>query len=46
MSGLIAYPGPDPIMPLLQESGERMTTSAGTSARRSLKPKQNIAAQT
>lgn len=23
MSGLIAYPGPDPIMPLLQESGEQ-----------------------
>ena len=46
MSGLIAYPGPDPIMPLVQESGERMTTSAGTSAPRSLKPKQNIEAQT
>jgi mannose-6-phosphate isomerase len=31
MSGLIAYPGPNPIMSLLQESGEQMTKSAGTS---------------
>jgi mannose-6-phosphate isomerase len=28
MSGLIAYPGPDPVISLLQESGERMTKSA------------------
>ena len=32
MSGLIAYPGPDPMMSLLQESGEQMIKSAGTSA--------------
>src|SRR6267154_2739059 len=38
MSGMMAYPGPDPIMPLLQESGEQMTKSAGTSAVRSPKP--------
>jgi mannose-6-phosphate isomerase len=32
MSGLIAYPGPDPIISLLQESGERMTESPDKSA--------------
>ncbi|WP_291863365.1 class I mannose-6-phosphate isomerase [Bradyrhizobium sp.] len=31
MSGLIAYPGPDPIMTLLTESGEPMAPSAGAS---------------
>lgn len=46
MSGLIAYPGPDPTMPLLQESGEQMTKSAGTSALRSPKPKEIVEAQT
>jgi mannose-6-phosphate isomerase len=46
MSGLIAYPGPDPAMPLLQESGEQMTKSAGTSALRSPKPKEIVEAQT
>jgi mannose-6-phosphate isomerase len=46
MSGLIAYPGPDPIMPLLQESGESMTESADTSAVSSLKRNEIIKAQT
>ncbi len=46
MSGLIAYPGPDPIMPLLQESGEQMTKSASTSAPRSPKPEEIVEAQT
>jgi mannose-6-phosphate isomerase len=40
MSGLIAYPGPGPVIPLLQDSGERMIKSAGASAVRS--PKSNI----
>jgi mannose-6-phosphate isomerase len=30
ISGLIAYPGPDPVISLLQDSGERMTEPAGT----------------
>jgi mannose-6-phosphate isomerase len=30
MSGLVAYPGPDPVISLLQDSGEQMTESAGT----------------
>jgi mannose-6-phosphate isomerase len=34
MSGLIAYPGPDPVMSLLRGSGEQMTESAGTPAQR------------
>jgi mannose-6-phosphate isomerase len=46
MSGLIAYPGPDPVMSLLQESGERMTKSAGTSAARSPKSTEIVEAQT
>src|SRR5882762_5633150 len=32
VSCLIAYPGPDPTLPLLQESGEQTTKYAGTSA--------------
>jgi mannose-6-phosphate isomerase len=32
MSGLIAYPGPDPVMSLLRGSGEQMPKSADTSA--------------
>jgi mannose-6-phosphate isomerase len=40
MSGLIAYPGPDAVIPLLQESTER------TSAVRSPKPKEIVEAQT
>jgi mannose-6-phosphate isomerase len=46
MSGMMAYPGPDPIMPLLQESGEQMTQSAGTSAVRSPKPEEIVEGQT
>lgn len=47
MSALIAYPGPDPIMPLLQESGEQMTSSADTPALLSSpKPEQIVEAQT
>jgi len=45
MSGLIAYPGPNPTMALLQESGEQMTNSAGTSAVRPPKSKEIIEAQ-
>lgn len=44
MSGLVAYPGPDPTMSLLEESGEQMTKSAGTSAAGA--PKQIVEAQT
>jgi mannose-6-phosphate isomerase len=32
IGGLIAYPGPDPIISLLQEAGEQMTKSVGPSA--------------
>jgi mannose-6-phosphate isomerase len=46
MSGLIAYPGPDPVVGLLQESGEQLTKSAVTSALRSPKPEEIIEAQT
>ncbi|MEH2567879.1 class I mannose-6-phosphate isomerase [Bradyrhizobium sp. AZCC 2289] len=35
MRALVAYPGPDHVVSLLQESGVRMTTSAGTPAVRS-----------
>ncbi|MEA2912051.1 MAG: mannose-6-phosphate isomerase [Bradyrhizobium sp.] len=45
MRCLIAYPGPDPTMPLLQESGAQMTDSAGSSVLRSPKPKETIEAQ-
>jgi mannose-6-phosphate isomerase len=31
MNGLVAYRGPDPVISLLQDSGERMTKSAGAS---------------
>lgn len=31
MSGLVAYRGPDPVISLLQDHGERMTKSAGAS---------------
>jgi mannose-6-phosphate isomerase len=37
MSALIAYPGPDPVVSLLQDSGERMTKSAGAATLRSPK---------
>jgi mannose-6-phosphate isomerase len=46
MSCLVAYPGPDPIMQLRQEAGERTIASAGTPALRAPKPKQIIEAQT
>jgi mannose-6-phosphate isomerase len=46
MSGLIAYPGPDPIISLLQASGERMTKSADTFAPRSPKSNSTIEVQT
>jgi mannose-6-phosphate isomerase len=43
ISALIAYPGPDPIISLLQDAGERMTKPAATSAVRS--PKSNEIAE-
>jgi mannose-6-phosphate isomerase len=46
ISGLIAYPGPDPIISLLQDSGAQMTKSAGTSAMRSPKSTAIVEAQT
>lgn len=46
MSGLIAYPGPDPTMSLLAESGEQITTSVGTSIIGSPKPEENAEVQT
>jgi mannose-6-phosphate isomerase len=46
MSGLIAYPGPDPVMTLLRGSGEQMTKSAGTSAQRLPKSNEIAEAQT
>jgi mannose-6-phosphate isomerase len=46
MSGLIAYPGPHPTLPLLQESGGQMTKSTDKSALRSPKPKGIIEVQT
>ena len=46
MSGLIAYPGPDPAMPLLEQTGEQMTKSVGTSTVRSPKPKEIVEVQT
>jgi mannose-6-phosphate isomerase len=46
MSCLIAYQGPNPTMSLLQESGEQMTKSTGTSAVRSIRSKEIIEVQT
>ena len=46
MSGLVAYPGPDPAMPLLEETGEHMTKSAGASAAREPKPNEIVEART
>jgi len=43
MSALLAYPGPDPVVALLEESGEHMTKSAGAS--RSSKPKEIVGEQ-
>jgi mannose-6-phosphate isomerase len=42
-SCLIAYPGPDPTLPLLRDSGEQTTKSAGTST--SPSPKSNEIAE-
>jgi mannose-6-phosphate isomerase len=46
MSGLVAYPGPDPTMSLLEETGEHMTKSAGASAAREPKSKEIVEART
>jgi mannose-6-phosphate isomerase len=46
ISGLIAYPGPDPIISLLQEAGEQMTKSVAPFAVRSPKPTEIVEAQT
>jgi mannose-6-phosphate isomerase len=46
MSALLAYPGPDPVVALLEESGEHMTKSAGTPAAHSSKPEEIVGVQT
>ena len=46
MSCLVAYPGPDPTMPLLQESGVQTSKSAGTFASPSPKSNKIAEAQT
>ena len=46
MSSLIAYPGPNPVISLLQDSGARMKKSAGTSAVRLPKSNEIVEAQT
>jgi mannose-6-phosphate isomerase len=46
LCGLIAYPGPDPVMSLLRRSGEQMTKSAGTPAQRTPKSNEIVEAQT
>jgi mannose-6-phosphate isomerase len=46
MSGLIAYPGPDPIISLLQEGGEQMTKSVGPAGARLPKSNEIVEAQT
>jgi mannose-6-phosphate isomerase len=46
MSALLAYPGPDPVVALLEDSGEHMTKSACTSAARSSKPEEIVGVQT
>ena len=40
MSALIAYPGPDPVVALLEDSGEHMTKSAAISVARPSKPEE------
>jgi mannose-6-phosphate isomerase len=45
MSALLAYPGPDPVVALLEESAEHMTRSAGTSTARSSKPEEIVGVQ-
>jgi mannose-6-phosphate isomerase len=46
VSGLIAYPGPDPIISLLQEAGEQMTKPAGSPDMRLPKSNEIVEAQT
>lgn len=46
MSGLLAYPGPDPVVALLEDSGEHMTKSAGTSTARSPKLNETVEVKT
>jgi mannose-6-phosphate isomerase len=46
MSGLIAYPGPDPVISLLQDTGEQMPKSAGKPTARSSKPTDMVEART
>jgi mannose-6-phosphate isomerase len=46
MSALIAYPGPDTAMSLLQDSGEQMTKSVGPSAVRSPASNEIVEART
>jgi mannose-6-phosphate isomerase len=46
LSALIAYPGPDPSMPLLRESGLEMTNLIGESTRRSPNPKEIVEVRT
>ncbi len=45
MSGLIAYPGPDPAIALLQESGEQMIKFVGTSVPHASKSSETVEAQ-
>ncbi len=46
MSALLAYPGPDPVVALLEDSGEHMTKSASTSAARLSKPEAIVGVRT
>ncbi|MEA2345957.1 MAG: mannose-6-phosphate isomerase [Thermoanaerobaculia bacterium] len=46
ISGLIAYPGPDPIISLLQEAGEQVTKSVGSSEVRLPKSNEIVEART
>jgi mannose-6-phosphate isomerase len=46
MRGLVAYPGPDPVVALLQDTGDRMAKSAGTHALLSPKSIETVKAQT
>jgi mannose-6-phosphate isomerase len=46
MSALLAYPGPDPVVALLEDSGEHMTKSAGICAAHSSKPEATVGVQT
>jgi mannose-6-phosphate isomerase len=46
MCALLAYPGPDPVVALLEDSAEHMTKSAGTSTARSSKLEGIVEVQT